>query len=359
MGIFIFNIVILAVVVIGIRFWRESQKDRHNFHHTLGIALLIFMVGAFLALAAPVGIFSKIQFMTWVVFLHIPLFFAVVSLMLVRRKCKWTLVVLSLSLLIFGVGIDALLIEPYWLEVTHYEIKSDKITEPVRIVVLADIQTDKIDEFEEKVFELTKEARPDLVLLAGDYLQIYDKEKYRQESDKFRELLNRVGLEPKYGVYAVKGNHEFERPWQEIFEGTDVQVKTKQRTMDLGEISLTCLGFEDSCNSGLRLDKKDGYHIVLGHVPNFSLGENEADLLIAGHTHGGQVQLPFVGPLVTFASVPRDWASGMTEISPGKYLLVSRGLGLEHHGAPKMRFLCRPELAIIDLAPLDSREGEQ
>ena len=91
--------------------------------------------------------------------------------------------------------------------------------------------------------------------------------------------------------------------------------------------------------------------MVLGHSPNFSLGDINADLLLAGHTHGGQVRLPGIGPILTLSAVPRDWASGLTEIQPGRNLLVSRGIGLERGNAPRMRFLCRPELIVISLEP--------
>ena len=89
----------------------------------------------------------------------------------------------------------------------------------------------------------------------------------------------------------------------------------------------------------------------MGHSPNFSLGEIQADLLIAGHTHGGQVRLPLLGPVMTLSAVPRAWASGVTEIKPGKTLIVSRGVGMERHNAPRLRFLCRPEIVIVELLP--------
>jgi hypothetical protein len=96
---------------------------------------------------------------------------------------------------------------------------------------------------------------------------------------------------------------------------------------------------------------EDRFHIVLGHSPNFSLGPVDADLLIAGHTHGGQVQLPLIGPLLTLSHVPRSWASGVTEIALGKTMVVSRGIGMERGAAPRLRFLCRPELVVVDLLP--------
>ena len=92
---------------------------------------------------------------------------------------------------------------------------------------------------------------------------------------------------------------------------------------------------------------------MLGHVPNYSLGQIEADLMIAGHTHGGQVRIPLLGPVFTLSQIPRSWASGMTEIVPGRYLIVSRGIGMERMNAPRMRFLCRPELVVLDLVPAE------
>ena len=74
-------------------------------------------------------------------------------------------------------------------------------------------------------------------------------------------------------------------------------------------------------------------------------------MLLAGHTHGGQVRFPLVGALVTNARVPRSWAAGLTELPGGNRLLVSRGIGMECGYAPRIRFLCRPELVVIDLGP--------
>jgi predicted MPP superfamily phosphohydrolase len=102
------------------------------------------------------------------------------------------------------------------------------------------------------------------------------------------------------------------------------------------------LTLHDSANVSITIVDQEKFHIVLGHTPDFSLGRIEADLLIAGHTNGGQVQLPSVEPLLTLPQVPRSWASGVTEIKPGKKLVVSRGIGMERGDAPRVRFLCRP-----------------
>lgn len=108
---------------------------------------------------------------------------------------------------------------------------------------------------------------------------------------------------------------------------------------------------EDSFTSSLSVAPADRFHIVLGHSPDFALGRVEADLLVAGHTHGGQVRLPGLGPLLTMSRVPRSWAAGVTSLQDGRTLVVSRGIGMERGAAPRLRFLCRPELVVIDVVP--------
>jgi predicted MPP superfamily phosphohydrolase len=68
--------------------------------------------------------------------------------------------------------------------------------------------------------------------------------------------------------------------------------------------------------------------------------------------------LPGIGPIITLSAVPRKWATGMTDLGNEKKLIVSRGIGMERAGAPRVRFLCRPELVIIDVAPAIAADAE-
>jgi hypothetical protein len=154
-------------------------------------------------------------------------------------------------------------------------------------------------------------------------------------------------------VFAVRGNCD-PPDWNEMFEGSGVTVVDATRSFDLGDVQLTCLGVGDSFDPSFSIgDETPGrFHLVFGHAPNFALGKVEADLLVTGHTHGGQVQLPWSGPLLTLSRVPRAWGAGLTELPGGGKLLVSRGIGMERGYAPPIRFLCRPELMVIDLVPV-------
>ena len=76
----------------------------------------------------------------------------------------------------------------------------------------------------------------------------------------------------------------------------------------------------------------------------------DADLYLCGHTHGGQVQVPFFGPLVTMTSAPRHVAAGgVFETSTGMSLALSRGVGMEGDYAPRFRFNCRPHVFLLTL----------
>ncbi len=78
---------------------------------------------------------------------------------------------------------------------------------------------------------------------------------------------------------------------------------------------------------------------------------SHVDLVVCGHTHGGQVQLPWIGPPFVLSSVPRAvGAGGLSELG-GHKLYVSRGIGWEHGHAPRVRFRCPPEVSLLTLVP--------
>jgi predicted MPP superfamily phosphohydrolase len=92
----------------------------------------------------------------------------------------------------------------------------------------------------------------------------------------------------------------------------------------------------------------DAFGLAVVHSPDLApeLAALGYDLVVAGHTHGGQVRLPFVGALVTNSSVPTRLARGLARLGPS-YLHVSPGLGTSKY-AP-FRLLCRPEATVLEL----------
>jgi len=344
----VYNLILAGVdVAVLVRL-----RQRRTFAAWLAGMAVAGLAAAGLAVVAGRGsLFATAHLAAYGIFLHGSALLAgsVVLLWQSQRKLAWACGLMALGVL--GVAVDAFLVEPTWLEVTHHRFVSAKLDRPVRIVVLADLQTDRIGPYERRAFEEVMRREPDLILLAGDYLQAGAADQERLVSE-LNHLLRDVGLRAPLGVYAVQGNID-SRGWTHAFDGLPITVAWRTETFAPGPIDLTCLSLADSGFPRLSVPRPDPerYHVVLGHRPDFALGRVEADLLLAGHTHGGQVRLPLLGPVLTLSNIPRSWAAGVTDLDAGRRLLVSRGIGHERGSAPRLRFLCRPELVVIDLMP--------
>lgn len=349
-GVGLLTVVLVWALLYGV-FQRFDARPDLDLVFTLGAAAVV--VGGGLAGTVIYGssTFRMAQLMAWTLFLHLPLFLAGSGLLALRRLPVLALGSLGIAILIGVVALDAFVIEPHWLDVSRLTIASPKLQESVRVVVLADIQTDRPGAYEAQVLAEAAAAQPDLVLFAGDYIHLGRRSRgYEAEMAALRAIIAESDLSAPLGMYAVRGNVD-RAGWTALFAGLPVTPVETTAQHDLGPVALTGLGMQEAFKVDVAVAQAERFHIVLGHSPNFSLGPVEADLLIAGHTHGGQVQLPLIGPLLTLSHVPRSWASGVTEIAPGKTLIVSRGIGMERGAAPRLRFLCRPELVVIDLVP--------
>jgi predicted MPP superfamily phosphohydrolase len=299
--------------------------------------LLLLVAGPASSLLAS-DFFGVLRGLCWALFIHLPVMALAVAL-------AATSVAAALAI----IGTDAFLVEPAALEVTHYDVHSPKLHESVRVVVLADIQTDGVGAHERAALATAAAQHPDLVLLTGDYVQAEPPDR-RQVAHDFTAALREAQLSPRLGAFAVRGNVDG-ASWTELFEGTGVTAISPTRSFDAGPLRLSALSLGDSFNPQLDLPRSEQFQVAFGHSPDFALGGVEADLLVAGHTHGGQVQVAGMGPVITYSEVPRSWASGLTRLARNRTLVVSRGIGMERNTAPRLRFNCRPEIVVIDLKP--------
>jgi len=262
------------------------------------------------------------------------------------------------AVLIMTVAVDAFAIEPKILDITYATIQNKKINTPFRIAVMSDFQTDGVSDYDRKAVLAMLAQKPDLILLPGDYVQLnaaIDWPKRSAVIKDVNQLFRSLKLSAPMGVFAVPGNCE-DQYWTQIFRDLPVTCFAKSGTVHEDshsqKFAVTGLTLVDSFNPYIKIEHTDEFHIVLAHGPDFVMSNPNADLLVCGHTHGGQVQIPFYGPPITMCHLRRDWAQGtIQEIYPGTTLALSRGVGMERELAPRLRFFCHPQILILDMKP--------
>jgi uncharacterized protein len=345
-----FNVLMLAVDALAL--WVVHKRPG-----TLGVAVggsLAAVLAGILSVVFGLAVgfdpkFAAMRFAAWATFVHAPLLLLGGAALLRARKV-WKLGLPAAAAVVLAVGADAFLHEPTALGLERFEVVSAKVERPLRIGLIADLQTDHPGAYEREAIARLLAERPDLVLFAGDYVHVQDGAERARQWEVLNGLLREVGLSAPLGIFAVQGDSDT-AGWERVFDGLGAELFDETRTVEGAGFTLTGLSYADGRRSELAVEGREGFHIVLAHRPDFALGAVEADLLVAGHTHGGQVRLPFIGPLITLSAVPRAWAAGRTELAGGRTLVVSRGVGMERGDAPRLRFLCPPQIVVIDVVP--------
>ncbi|HOY65984.1 MAG TPA: metallophosphoesterase [Candidatus Ozemobacteraceae bacterium] len=318
-------------------------------------AAILLGGGTFAAIRLNEGAFHLMRLLAWLGFAYLPAATLAGSLLLFRSRA-WArgFGLLLLSAGIAGVAWQAFLVEPNQLTVRRLKIASPKIRSKLRIAFMTDLQSDAFGENEKRVWNALAAEKPDLILLGGDYTHDFTEEARQKVRLATRAHLQSIDFKAPLGVMAIRGNVDT-LPWTEMFSGTRVETFTGRTTLRFeGGLAVTLLSNEESFDTKLKIPPVEGFHLVLGHSPDYSLGPVSADLMLAGHTHGGQVRLPWFGPLVTSSKLPRLACDGESRFPDGRRLFVSRGAGFERKHAPRIRFLCPPEIVVLDLGPAGS-----
>jgi len=152
--------------------------------------------------------------------------------------------------------------------------------------------------------------------------------------------------------------HGKPNPWRELVEGLNARgwrlINNAATSVD--GIDVVGLDDEHIGRADLSVAHKrngDGFRLAVAHSPDVAraLADLEYDLIVCGHTHGGQVCIPGFGALVTNSDLPRNMASGVHRLGDS-WLHVSAGLGTSMY-AP-FRLACRPEVCVLELVARDS-----
>jgi len=260
-----------------------------------------------------------------------------------KKFSKWFIILVSLIL------VYIFIIEPNIIIVTRITIESEKISkdmEEIKILEISDLHIKNFGVREREVLFLIRAIKPDVIFITGDF---YEKLNKLSEVKEFVKKL-------KLKTYAVLGNWDY---WAGDIDplittlksaGVEVLINDNMFYFKDGDfinivgVSDPYTGHDDIKRATTGLNKKK-FTILLSHAPCIvnHLKDEKFDLIICGHTHGGQVNIPFVKPF--WAPTETNYIRGMYETKWGK-LYVNRGIGLSVF---PIRFLCPPEITLFTL----------
>ena len=316
---------------------------------------LLFSAGALLI--TGLDGFTVIHVVYLVLVVGVPLA-GVIVLVFARERSRAITALCIAALLAVPVGIYATHIEPFWLRTDSVELAVAGVGEEIRVGVLADLQTTAVGSYENEAVDRLIALGPDIVFLPGDLYQ-FDEDLFDERAPQFSELIQRL-VDAVPAVYLVSGNTDTVAGLLRITEGTGAKVLDNEvdtLVLEGNVVSIggtTLFGDEKAAQrmaNQLTDDDLADVRILLAHKPDAVelLEGRSVDLLVSGHTHGGQVSIPFFGPPLTSSSVPRHVAAGGLHELDGTPVYVSTGVGRERDNAPQLRFGVRPSIGIIDL----------
>lgn len=249
-----------------------------------------------------------------------------------RRRFFWTLF-LGTPVTVFA---DSYWIEPNWLKVRKIRL-AEKPTH--RFVHFTDLHHKGDKKYLESVVTEINKLSPDFVCMTGDII----------EEDSFLTEALEILRGIKSPMYGVPGNHDYwaHADFEEIAEtftktGGAWLVGSQTTTRD-GKITLHGAGEKLPLNFQPNPKTKN---IALLHYPEWveQLAPNKFDLVLAGHSHGGQVRIPFYGAMIVpFSTGKYDLGLFQTQSGP---LYVSSGIGWFFMN---IRFRCRPEIVVFEI----------
>ena len=287
-----------------------------------------------------------------------------------KSAMKKRIIIIIGSIILSGLS---LYLSTHALAPSHYSLTEPALTAPIRIVQLTDLHNSQFGENNTKLIDKVAAREPDLILITGDLLN-----QNEERTDIAETLISGLaGIAP---VYVSLGNHEvgyesrygadiravYEAAGAAVLEYDWLDLEIKGQAIRLGGIYGYCLPAKYASTGEARPRETEflaafqdtvDLTVLMCHMPvcwiiNGSLDEWDVDLVLSGHSHGGQVRFPLIGGLW---APDQGWfpgrMSGLYQSSDGtKTMVLSRGLG-NTEGLP--RFNNIPEVLVLDLLPAE------
>ncbi len=271
----------------------------------------------------------------------------------------------AVAALIVIIAIYITAVEPYWFGITAIDVRSPRIPKEFdgkKMLFLSDIHTSKYGRLERTLAGCLKKAgSADICVITGDLM-------FKEAcADALKKVTD--SIDSLEGIYYVSGNSEY-KPYVDHREMAEaykriglVSLDNSSRTFTAGGGAVRLVGLDnfEECNKAdfqkaFTGDGQDLYTVCLCHTPSCidDILPYRPDLVLSGHTHGGQVRLPLFDIVYTHMDKNNDINGGV--YSPEKLssvlgtdagrtmLIVSRGIGTS---AIRIRFRCRPEIHML------------
>jgi predicted MPP superfamily phosphohydrolase len=255
-----------------------------------------------------------------------------------------------------AVAVDAAAVEPNNVIVERKQVRLPNLPnafDGFRIVLLTDLHLHPFTTTEliRRTVEISNALKPDLVLLGGDFVC-----GSAEAVLELAPILER--LDAKHGLFAVLGNYDYYRGADIVLDGlrrVSIRVLMNEGVrLTVGAGSIFLAGI-DSVSAGqpdpgaaFSARKNEAVSLALVHEPDYISELSrlvQVDLQLSGHTHGGQVRIPGLGPIV-LPELGHTYVEGLYRVGRSQ-VYTSRGIGMV--GVP-FRFNCPPELTEITLS---------
>lgn len=283
---------------------------------------------------------------------------------LFRLLKKCALAFLAIVLIVAGIAVYTTLRSPvvaqYRIAIADWPAGAP----PLRIVQLSDIHAAGPDMPPSRIARIVKQVnalRPDLVVITGDFVS--DRRLSTRHYSSAQSVAPLGALRAPLGIYAVLGNHDHWREEDPIVPALQKARITLlfNRVADAGPILIA--GLDDSWAGTPDLQGVDAQRrraprrpaILITHNPDvFPMLPADFALVLAGHTHGGQIRLPLIGPLSTASAYGTRFVHGLIE-EQGRLMIVSAGLGTS---ILPFRLGVPPEIVVVTLVPANAAAAQ-
>jgi uncharacterized protein len=261
-----------------------------------------------------------------------------------------------------GFAVEAAWIEPHRPVVEQVEVSLARLPKELDGLTIAQLSDFHYDSAASAgvirtAVEITNRLAPDIVVLTGDYVTwspLHNRSRAAEESKPCAQVL--ADLRAPMGVFGVLGNHDYVSDPRLVTRSLEAHGITVLRNFNLGierrGARLWIAGVDDVLGGGARLDQalegipRDEATVLLAHEPDYAdtVVSSAVDLQLSGHSHGGQVRLPFVGaPFLPYLARKYPW--GLRQLGRLK-LYTNRGIGTI---LLPVRFNCPPEVTLLTL----------